>query len=78
MFAGMFNRAYHRRAARLALARVGIVLEKDASSGFYRPAKRPDPRTPKRKGGAPEQLELRFGNFPDSQPLADVFPEAYS
>jgi len=35
-------------------------------------------RTPKRKSGAPEQLELRFENIVDGQPLADLFPEAYS
>jgi hypothetical protein len=73
----MFNREYHRRAARLALQRVGADCVPDQNTGFYRPAKRPDPRTPKRKAGAPEQLQLKFGDFLDSQPLSDVFPEAY-
>jgi len=71
------NREYHRRAARLALARAGMECAPDQNSGFYRPAKRPDPRVPKRKPGVPEQLTLHFGNFLDSQPLADLFPEAY-
>jgi hypothetical protein len=33
----MFNRENHRRAARLALARAGLVCLPDPESGFYRP-----------------------------------------
>ena len=74
----MFNREYHRRTARAALARAGLTCIEDPVSGFYRPAKRPDPRPPKKaKPGGPEQLKLDFGHFLDGQPLADVFPEAY-
>lgn len=73
----MFNREYHRRAARLALARAGVALVRDAESGFYRPAKRPDPRPARpAKPGAPEQLKLNFSS-PQDFPLIDIFPEAY-
>jgi hypothetical protein len=55
-------------------ARVGLVCAPDENSGFYRPAKRPNPRTPKRNTRVPEQLELElhFGDFLESQPLADL------
>jgi hypothetical protein len=56
----MFNREQERRAARLALARAWLDCARDPNTGFYRPAKRPDPRTAKRKAGAPEQLKLDF------------------
>jgi hypothetical protein len=57
----MFNRQYHPRAARLALARIGLECAPDPESGFYRPAKRPDPRLRKpAKPGAREQLHLDF------------------
>jgi hypothetical protein len=73
----MLNREYQRRATRLALARAGLTCVRDPNTGFYRPAKRPDPRLPKLKAGAPEQLKLNFGTFLDGQPLADIFPSAY-
>jgi hypothetical protein len=73
----MLNREFQRRATRLALARAGLVCLRDANSGFYRPAKRPDPRLPKLKPGAPEQLQLNF--YDPHRPLADIFgSEAYS
>jgi len=73
----MFNREYQRRAARLALARAGVGLVRDAESGFYRPAKRPDPRPAKVRPSGPEQLKLNFSS-PKDFPLIDLFPEAYS
>jgi hypothetical protein len=57
----MFHREHQRRAARLALARAGLECVRDPNTGFYRPAKRPDPRPPRKlKPGAPEQLKLDF------------------
>lgn len=63
----MFNREYHRRAARLALQRVGAGLALD-DSHFYRPVARvaPGPRTlpiklvkaQKRSNPNPAQLDL--------------------
>lgn len=72
----MFNREYHRRAARLALSQAGLTLAHDPNSGFYRPAKRPDPRPKKKEPRAgPIQLQLNF--YDPDKPLADVFPELY-
>jgi len=71
---------YQKRATRH-----GIFLANE----FYRPAKLPDPRAPRRTcklaGRAPEQLMLNFNPgfelrpfFSDrASPLKDVFPEAY-
>jgi hypothetical protein len=73
----MWNREYQRRAARFALARAGIILARDANSGFYRPAKRPDPRAPKKQRDAPEQLNFNFADRSydrEEQPLADLIP----
>lgn len=75
----MFNREYQRRATRQGIS---TFLARE----FYRPAKLPDPRSPRRvrARGAPEQLTLQFDGprefivpHDKPQPLKDVFPEAY-
>ena len=81
---GIFNREYHRRAAKQALKRVGAGLRPD-TSGFYRPERRPNPVSarldPRLLGGHgirradPRQLSLDFTD--PARPLADLFPEAY-
>jgi len=61
----MFNREYQRRATRRGI--LSLLAQE-----FYRPAKLPDPRAPRRaKPADPEQLAL---NFDGAQPLKDVFP----
>jgi hypothetical protein len=76
---GLFNREYHRRAARQALAKVGLIVLRDENSGFYRPAIRPDPRPKaKEKLEAAGQMALRFEAPADAEhPLRDIFPTAY-
>ena len=69
------NREYQRRAARLALAQAGLTCVPDRASGFYRPARRPDPRPAKSRAAAgPEQLKLNF--YDSKNPLADLFGDA--
>lgn len=70
----VFNREYQRRAARQALARIGFGVARDPNSGFYRPAKRTNPKPEKKNIRGPEQLAL---NFDADRPLADLIPEAY-
>ena len=87
----MYNREYPRRAAAQGLQSLGIGLEKDQASGFYRPAKRVRAGKRCKKGSEPlqgVQLEL-FADPPDPKfyrpavilepgyPLKDIFPEAY-
>jgi hypothetical protein len=63
------NREYQRRATRQGI-RSFLARE------FYRRAKLPDPRPPRRqKSAGAQQLAL---NFDGPQPLKDVFPEAYT
>lgn len=69
-----FNREYQRRAARVALARVGVELIRDQTGTFYRPAKRPSPVLPQPPRDT-RQLTLDFSD--PEKPLADLFPEAY-
>ncbi len=88
----MFNREYHRRAARQALEGIGAALAPD-NSGFYRPVKRTRPgaavkaRMLQKRASASGymqgvQLELFADKMSDStnpdQPLSDLFPEAYA
>jgi hypothetical protein len=50
----MFNRGYQKRSTR---QRIRSLLAQE----FYRPAKLPDPRAPRRaKAAGPEQLTLNF------------------
>ena len=73
----MFNREYHRRAARQALGRVGASLVLD-DSHFYRPAKRVPPGIKvQQRNNAATQLELFAPARDHDRPLADIFPEAY-
>ena len=73
----MFNREYHRRAAKQALQQVGAGLVQD-NSGFYRPVKRPDPKAKRALQHPLAAQQLEF-NFPEEKrPLADLFPEAYA
>ena len=87
----MYNREYQRRAAAQGLQSLGIGLEKDQASGFYRPTKRVRAGKRCKKGSEPlqgVQLEL-FADPPDpkfyrpavirdqARPLEDLFPEAY-
>jgi hypothetical protein len=87
----MYNREYQRRAAAQGLRDLGIGLEKDEASGFYRPAKpvRAGKRCKKGSGRLQGvQLEL-FSDAPDPRfyrppvirdpacPLKEYFPEAY-
>jgi len=65
----VLNREYQRRATRQGIK---SLLARE----FYRPARLPDPRSPRLpKPAGPEQLILQFDA---AQPLKDVFPEAYS
>lgn len=80
------NRERERRQARRALSAIGVGLRVD-TSGFYRPAIRPDPRQKcQPQLGKPEQLFLNFNAPPapaeprkwnPERPLEDIFPEAY-
>lgn len=74
-----FNREYQRRAAKIALSRVACELIQDPNSGFYRPAYRPIPGAQKSAFELVHQaqLALDFETHDPSEPLRDVFPEAY-
>jgi len=48
-----------REVAKLMLARVGAELVYESDSGFYRPARRPDPRAdPRARAGRMARLEM--------------------
>lgn len=68
----MFNREYQKRAARLALRRVGAGIEKDETGLFYRPARKTSPSAKPQRDN--RQMKL---DFERDRPLADIFPEAY-
>jgi hypothetical protein len=87
----MYNREYQRRASAQGLRLLGIGLQKDEASGFYRPARRVTAGKRCKKSSRPLQgiqLEM-FADPPDpkfyrpavirdpERPLADLFPEAY-
>lgn len=66
----MFNREYQKRATRQG------IRSFLATSSFYRPAQRPDPRSIQPKKLTEDQ-QLSFDFDAKHCPLSDVFPEAY-
>jgi hypothetical protein len=75
----IFNRIYHARAGRGAMVSVGELLGELVERAADRRR-----RAQKRKGASAVQLELfpepviTVERPPADQPLADLFPEAYS
>jgi len=73
------TREINRIWARRVLDGIGANLAREPNSGFYRPARRPNPvDNPRKCPCKPAAIDLQLSlNFEADQPLRDLIPEAY-